>query len=104
MSLRLKIISPPRQKRNYCLSTDNFVPKHLPVREDDVDVLRKFILQSKKIVVLTGAGVSTESGDLLIGFLPHIKSSKVYQILSSVIVNYIQLKCLLILDVRYSGL
>lgn len=65
MSLCLKIISAPRHRRNYCFNTQNFVPKHLPIREVDVDVLRKFILQSKKIVVLSGAGVSTESGDLL---------------------------------------
>lgn len=39
-----------------------FVPKHKPVRDEDVKVLREFILGSERLMVLTGAGVSTESG------------------------------------------
>ncbi|CAG9770780.1 unnamed protein product [Ceutorhynchus assimilis] len=39
-----------------------FVPKHNPVNERDVKLLEDFIFSSKKLLVLTGAGVSTESG------------------------------------------
>lgn len=39
-----------------------FVPKHKPVKDEDVKVLGEFILGSKRLMVLTGAGVSTESG------------------------------------------
>lgn len=40
----------------------SFVPKHLPVSENDVELLREFINKSRRLFVLTGAGISTESG------------------------------------------
>ncbi|XP_069135327.1 NAD-dependent protein lipoamidase sirtuin-4, mitochondrial-like [Argopecten irradians] len=39
-----------------------FVPESEPVNDQDVKDLRNFLLKNKKILVLTGAGVSTESG------------------------------------------
>ncbi|CAG7834737.1 unnamed protein product [Allacma fusca] len=39
-----------------------FVPKHSAPRTEDVTVLRKFYEDHGKIFVLTGAGISTESG------------------------------------------
>lgn len=40
-----------------------FVPQHEPVHEKDVEHLAKFLEDKPNILVLTGAGVSTESGD-----------------------------------------
>lgn len=40
----------------------HFIPKHLPATANDVKNLYDFIYGSEKLLVLTGAGVSTESG------------------------------------------
>lgn len=40
----------------------SFVPKHNPVKEVDIKNLCNFIIDNQRILVLTGAGVSTESG------------------------------------------
>lgn len=40
----------------------NFVPKHTPVQTSDAITLERFIKEHNKILVLTGAGISTESG------------------------------------------
>lgn len=39
-----------------------YVPKHQPVLEEDVKRLEEFLISKPNIVVLTGAGISTESG------------------------------------------
>ncbi|XP_023019392.1 sirtuin 4 isoform X1 [Leptinotarsa decemlineata] len=39
-----------------------YVPKHNPVLAQDIERLKTFIFNSKKILILTGAGISTESG------------------------------------------
>lgn len=39
-----------------------YVPKHAPVEEHDVNQLRHFISTASSLVILTGAGISTESG------------------------------------------
>ena len=39
-----------------------FVPRSAPVRQPDVDQLQTFVNRSEKLMVLTGAGISTESG------------------------------------------
>lgn len=39
-----------------------FVPAHDSISPQDLDRVEEFILQSKRLFVLTGAGVSTESG------------------------------------------
>lgn len=49
----------------------NFVPKHSPVNERDLKLLRDFVENHKNILVLTGAGISTESG------IPDYRSEKV---------------------------
>lgn len=54
----LKLLFP----RNFTTQLHNFVPKHSPVFENDVKLLEDFINNSNKILVLTGAGISTESG------------------------------------------
>lgn len=43
-------------------STFNFVPKHKSVTENDIKILEDFLLSKPNILVLTGAGISTESG------------------------------------------
>ncbi|KAG8236776.1 hypothetical protein J437_LFUL016890 [Ladona fulva] len=40
----------------------NFVPKFSPAKDDDVKRLNEFIFNTSKLFVLTGAGISTESG------------------------------------------
>lgn len=40
------------------------VPKHKPPEQKDLDKLRKFLHEHEKLLVLTGAGISTESGKL----------------------------------------
>lgn len=44
-------------------SCSRFVPKHEPVHEKDIENLARFLDDKPNILVLTGAGVSTESGD-----------------------------------------
>lgn len=52
--------------RNFSTQLQTFVPKHNPVIEADVKLLEDFIANSNQIVVLTGAGISTESGLFII--------------------------------------
>jgi hypothetical protein len=42
-----------------------FVPKHAPVVTDDIKSLERFIDDHQKILILTGAGISTESGNII---------------------------------------
>lgn len=42
--------------------SSSFVPKHLPAKEEDIEKLDRLMTVSKNLVVLTGAGISTESG------------------------------------------
>lgn len=44
------------------MSQFTFVPVSNPVRQEDILQLRNFIENNNEICVLTGAGVSTESG------------------------------------------
>jgi len=39
-----------------------FVPAHRPVNRDDIEKLRQFVARTQNLTVLTGAGISTESG------------------------------------------
>ncbi|KAL0867679.1 hypothetical protein ABMA27_008418 [Loxostege sticticalis] len=39
-----------------------YVPKHKPPEQKDLEKLKDFLLRNEKILVLTGAGISTESG------------------------------------------
>jgi len=39
-----------------------FVPKHEPIKENDIKKLEDFLLAKPNVLVLTGAGISTESG------------------------------------------
>lgn len=48
--------------RKYSTELLKFVPKCSEVSEANIQLLRKFIDDSRKILVLTGAGISTESG------------------------------------------
>lgn len=43
-------------------SRPHFVPPHSPANEDDIDKFKEFIHNSKRLLVITGAGISTESG------------------------------------------
>ena len=45
-----------------CTPLSRFVPQHDPVQEEDIETLMRLVNQHRPISVLTGAGVSTESG------------------------------------------
>ena len=42
--------------------SNQFVPKHQPVDPNDVNRLENFLRDKQNVLVLTGAGISTESG------------------------------------------
>ncbi|KAL5278911.1 SIRT4 family protein [Megaselia abdita] len=44
------------------LLRSQFVPKHNPVYDKDIKLLEDFLISKPNILVLTGAGISTESG------------------------------------------
>lgn len=52
---RAKLISSQR-------FNSQFIPKHDPVQEQDIRNLENFLSDKTQVLVLTGAGVSTESG------------------------------------------
>lgn len=54
-----------------CLSNLAFVPKCDPVSMEDVARLKEFVDKHQRLCVLTGAGISTESG------IPDYRSAKV---------------------------
>lgn len=43
-------------------ATQFFVPKHDTAKKEDVEKIREFLRDKPRILVLTGAGISTESG------------------------------------------
>lgn len=43
--------------------SNQFVPKHEPANPADVEKLEKFLADKHNVLVLTGAGISTESGN-----------------------------------------
>lgn len=48
---------------NKCYSSLlTFVPKHRPANDDDIEKISSFINSANKLLILTGAGISTESG------------------------------------------
>jgi hypothetical protein len=49
-----------------------FVPKANFVKQDDLDKLNDFILTTKNLFVLSGAGLSTESGMTYMTFIFNI--------------------------------
>lgn len=42
--------------------SSQFVPAHEPLQEKDIQSLENFLSDKPNILVLTGAGISTESG------------------------------------------
>lgn len=52
--------------KQYSTQLLSFVPKHNPVLDSDVRLLEDFINTSRKTAVLTGAGISTESGKFIL--------------------------------------
>lgn len=42
--------------------SNHFVPKHEPAQPGDVEKLENFLRDKQNVLVLTGAGISTESG------------------------------------------
>lgn len=40
----------------------NYIPKHDPIKVEDLEKLENFLSNKPNILVLTGAGISTESG------------------------------------------
>lgn len=43
-------------------ASNQFVPKHQPASVEDVQKLEEFLIEKQNVLVLTGAGCSTESG------------------------------------------
>lgn len=60
--LRLAISDAISAKHN--IYNEQFVPKHRPVQEKYIKFLEDFLSDKPKILVLTGAGISTESGKI----------------------------------------
>lgn len=59
----LRVITQIQSKNLHArLKSTQFVPKHDPVSEEDIEKLERFLEDKPNILVLTGAGVSTESG------------------------------------------
>ncbi|RNA24816.1 NAD-dependent deacetylase sirtuin [Brachionus plicatilis] len=67
----IKILPALRQRCDRKLSSLCFVPEYREPCEEDIENLQNFIKKSKKLFVLTGAGISTESG------IPDYRSEKV---------------------------
>lgn len=44
------------------IATQFFVPKHEVARTEDIEKVQEFLNDKPRILVLTGAGISTESG------------------------------------------
>lgn len=63
---KLKMLVGCQQKRNATnlqnCRQEMFVPKHEEARESDIRQLREMLRSSRNLLVLTGAGISTESG------------------------------------------
>lgn len=53
---------PSDEATRRCSGSPNFVPVHEPVQERQLNELSRLLSGSKRLVVLTGAGISTESG------------------------------------------
>lgn len=58
------MIQPMKVGRSFSrpFATQYFVPKHDKLRDEDVEKVRDFLYDKPRILVLTGAGISTESG------------------------------------------
>lgn len=50
-------------------ATQFFVPKHAAAKIEDCEKIKEFLRDKPRILVVTGAGISTESGKLLITYL-----------------------------------
>ncbi|KAF7486550.1 Hypothetical predicted protein [Marmota monax] len=59
------------RRQSSCRSVEFFVPSSPPLDPEKVKELQRFITLSKKLLVMTGAGISTESG------IPDYRSEKV---------------------------
>ena len=56
-------------------TSSQFVPKYNPLNDDDLEKIREFVARTRNLFVLTGAGISTESGLYIVTF---IKTSLTY--------------------------
>lgn len=61
MILPSQIIKIPARR----VATQFFVPKHDVAKPEDLQLIKDFLRDKPRILVLTGAGISTESGLLL---------------------------------------
>lgn len=64
MQNRRHLLNTSKCLLNHTIGCSRFVPNHEPIQEKDVLALAKFLADKPNILVLTGAGVSTESGDI----------------------------------------
>jgi hypothetical protein len=56
--IKSKILKIPFRR----VATQFFVPKHDAAKTEDVEQVSEFLRDKPRILVLTGAGISTESG------------------------------------------
>lgn len=52
--------------------SNQFVPKHEPANPVDIQKLEIFLSDKHNVLVLTGAGISTESGDFPFFYLTNL--------------------------------
>lgn len=58
--MKLNIIFPKLFIQRW--SSSHFVPRHEPAKIEDVKRLENFLRDKSNVLILTGAGISTESG------------------------------------------
>lgn len=62
--MRLSVLLRFKQTQLKLARNKNYIPKHDPIRAEDLEKLQHFLSNKPNILVLTGAGISTESGKL----------------------------------------
>lgn len=60
--MRLPILLRFKQTQLTSALNKIYIPKHDPIKVEDVEKLENFLSNKPNILVLTGAGISTESG------------------------------------------
>lgn len=60
--MRMSVLLNLKQTQLKLNLNKNYVPKHDPIKLEDLKKLETFLANKPNILVLTGAGISTESG------------------------------------------
>lgn len=62
LNVQRKILTPLRKYSVLVTSNSSFVPLCFPAEKNEIDLIKQFVFESKRLLVVTGAGISTESG------------------------------------------